>query len=123
MEPRRRDDQRADAARARQARSDAAADGARALLDAFRGYGAAIGLAFQIADDILDAEGDEAAMGKRVAKDAGRNKGTLVGALGLDAARALRDQLAQQAVDALAPFGARGDVLAQAARFTAQRAH
>jgi len=86
-------------------------------------YGRALGQAFQIADDILDAEGDEAAMGKRVAKDAGRNKGTLVGALGLDAARALRDDLAQQAVDALAPFGARGAILAQAARFTAQRAH
>jgi len=86
-------------------------------------YGRALGQAFQIADDILDAEGDEAAMGKRVAKDAGRNKGTLVGALGLAAARALRDDLAQQAVDALAPFGARGGVLAAAARFTAQRAH
>jgi farnesyl diphosphate synthase len=86
-------------------------------------YGRALGQAFQIADDILDAEGDEAAMGKRVAKDAGRNKGTLVGALGLGAARALRDALAQQAVDALAPFGARGAVLAQAALFTAQRAH
>jgi farnesyl diphosphate synthase len=86
-------------------------------------YGQALGAAFQIADDILDAEGDEAAMGKRVAKDAGRNKGTLVGALGIEAARKLRDCLAQQAVDALAPFGACADVLAQAALFTARRAH
>jgi farnesyl diphosphate synthase len=85
--------------------------------------GQALGAAFQIADDILDAEGDEAAMGKRVAKDAGRNKGTLVAVLGMEAARKLRDVLAQQAVDALAPFGARADVLAQAALFTAQRAH
>ncbi len=90
---------------------------------ALASYGRALGQAFQIADDILDAEGDEAQMGKRVAKDAGRNKGTLVGALGLPEARALRDALAQQAVDALAPFGARADILAQAARFTAQRAH
>jgi farnesyl diphosphate synthase len=86
-------------------------------------YGDALGAAFQIADDILDAEGDEAAMGKRVAKDAGRNKGTLVGALGIEDARTLRDSLAQQAVDALSPFGARANVLAQAARFTARRAH
>ena len=86
-------------------------------------YGQALGAAFQIADDILDAEGDEAAMGKRVAKDAGRNKGTLVGALGIEAARTLRDALARQAVNALAPFGARADVLAEAARFTARRAH
>jgi farnesyl diphosphate synthase len=85
--------------------------------------GQALGAAFQIADDILDAEGDEAAMGKRVAKDAGRNKGTLVAVLGMEAARKLRDVLAQQAVDALAPFGARADVMAQAALFTAQRAH
>lgn len=92
----------------------------RAALSA---YGAALGAAFQIADDILDAEGDEAAMGKRVAKDAGRNKGTLVAVLGMEAARKLRDELAQQAVDALAPFGARAEVLAQAALFTARRAH
>ena len=97
-----------------------AAEDERAALVA---YGAALGAAFQIADDILDAEGDEAAMGKRVAKDAGRNKGTLVGALGIEDARKLRDSLAQQAVDALSPFGARANVLAQAARFTARRAH
>ncbi len=85
-------------------------------------YGRALGAAFQIADDILDAEGDEAAMGKRVAKDAGRNKGTLVAILGLDAARALRDRLAEEAVQALAPFGAKASTLIAAARFTASRA-
>lgn len=90
---------------------------------ALAAYGQALGAAFQIADDILDAEGDEAAMGKRVAKDAGRNKGTLVAVLGMEAARKLRDGLAQQAVDALAPFGPRANVLAQAALFTAHRAH
>ncbi len=86
-------------------------------------YGRALGAAFQIADDILDAEGDEAKMGKRVAKDADRNKGTLIASLGLEGARALRDQLADEATAALALFGERGSVLAQAARFTAQRAH
>ncbi len=89
---------------------------------ALREYGRALGAAFQIADDILDAEGDEAAMGKRVAKDAGRNKGTLVGMLGLEAARALRNQLAEEAVTALARFGDKASVLAAAARFTASRA-
>ena len=85
-------------------------------------YGRALGAAFQIADDILDAEGNEAAMGKRVAKDAGRNKGTLVGMLGLEAARALRDELAEEAVNALARFGEKAEVLVAAARFTASRA-
>lgn len=85
-------------------------------------YGRALGAAFQIADDILDAEGDEAAMGKRVAKDAGRNKGTLVSVLGLEAARALRDELAEEAVNALARFGQKANVLVEAARFTASRA-
>ncbi len=85
-------------------------------------YGRALGAAFQIADDILDAEGDEAAMGKRVAKDAGRNKGTLVGILGLEAARALRDELAEEAVSALGRFGDKAGVLVAAARFTASRA-
>ncbi|MBV9065657.1 MAG: polyprenyl synthetase family protein [Methylobacteriaceae bacterium] len=86
-------------------------------------YGAALGAAFQIADDILDEEGDEAALGKRAGKDAGRNKATLVAALGLDAARKRRDMLAQQAIAALKDggFGARGAVLAEAAHFTVER--
>lgn len=98
------------------------AQASQADRDALSEYGRALGAAFQIADDILDAEGDEAAMGKRVAKDAGRNKGTLVGILGLEAARALRDELAEEAVAALARFGAKANVLTAAARFTASRA-
>lgn len=88
---------------------------------ALAAYGRALGACFQVADDILDAEGDEAALGKRAGKDAGRNKATLVAALGLDAARARRDTLAIEAIEALAPFGAKADVLAEAARFTAAR--
>jgi farnesyl diphosphate synthase len=86
-------------------------------------YGRALGACFQVADDILDAEGDEAALGKRAGKDAGRNKATLVAALGLDAARERRDTLAIEAIEALSAggFGARADVLAEAARFTAAR--
>jgi farnesyl diphosphate synthase len=86
-------------------------------------FGRALGACFQIADDILDAEGDEAALGKRAGKDAGRNKATLVAALGLDAARERRDTLAIEAIEALEAggFGARGEILAEAARFTAAR--
>ncbi len=90
-------------------------------LDAIIAYSTALGAAFQVADDILDAEGDEAAMGKRVAKDAGRNKATLVSLLGLDEAQRLRDGLADQAIAALKPFGQRATILADAARFTVAR--
>jgi farnesyl diphosphate synthase len=82
-----------------------------------------LGAAFQIADDILDAEGDTAALGKRAGKDAERGKATLVGLLGLDAARARCDQLVNDAVVALRDTGL-GDatgVLAEAAHFVAAR--
>ena len=86
-------------------------------------YGAALGAAFQVADDILDAEGDEQALGKRAGKDADRNKATLVAVLGLDEARRRRDALAQEAIQALADggFGDKACVLAEAARFTVSR--
>jgi farnesyl diphosphate synthase len=86
-------------------------------------YGAALGAAFQIADDILDAEGDSAALGKRAGKDAGRGKATLVGLLGIEAARARRDALVEEAIAALAATGrgAATDALAEAARFVAAR--
>ena len=86
-------------------------------------YGRSIGAAFQIADDILDAEGDAATLGKRVRKDAARNKATLVGALGLEGARrelARLVEAAESAVDA-AGVGAAGDVLRATARFIATR--
>jgi farnesyl diphosphate synthase len=86
-------------------------------------YGRAIGAAFQIADDILDVESDAATLGKRTGKDAGQNKGTLVGALGLDRARRALDRLVDEAmagVDA-AGVGAKGDILRATARFVAMR--
>ncbi|MBG0798639.1 polyprenyl synthetase family protein [Methylocystis sp. L43] len=86
-------------------------------------YGEALGAAFQIADDILDAEGDSAALGKRAGKDAERGKATLVGLLGLDAARARRDALVAEATAALREtgLGEGTDILAEAARFVAAR--
>jgi len=90
--------------------------------DALRRYGTALGAAFQVADDILDTESDAATLGKAAGKDAGRNKATLVAALGLDVAKQRRDALADDAVTALAIFPvARAANLAEAARFTAQR--
>ena len=85
--------------------------------------GGALGAAFQIADDILDAEGDEAKLGKRAGKDAARNKATYVSAFGLDHAKAARDRLVAQAEAAVdeAGLGARGDVLRAAALFIAAR--
>ena len=90
---------------------------------ALRRYGRALGAAFQIADDILDTESDAATLGKAAGKDAGRNKGTLVSALGLEAAKARRDALSAEARAALDSLGAgyRTGLLAEAARFTVER--
>ena len=90
---------------------------------ALTAYGRALGAAFQIADDILDAEGAAEQLGKRAGKDAERNKATLVSALGLDEAKRLRDDLAEQAEAALSRFGEAAEALRQAARFTAARNH
>ena len=90
---------------------------------ALSAYGRAIGAAFQIADDILDAEGDAATLGKRAGKDAGRNKATLVGALGVEGARRELARLVDEAASAVdaAGVGAAGDVLRATARFIATR--
>ncbi len=86
-------------------------------------YGRALGAAFQVADDILDTESDAATLGKAAGKDAGRNKGTLVSALGLDAAKLRRDALAAEAEAALRTLGSgiATEFLAEAARFTVER--
>jgi farnesyl diphosphate synthase len=84
-------------------------------------YGAAVGQAFQIADDLLDAEGDSRTTGKTVGKDAAAGKATLVAALGVPAARARLAALITQADAALSPFGPKADTLRAAARFIAER--
>jgi farnesyl diphosphate synthase len=86
-----------------------------------RRYATALGLAFQIADDILDATGTEAATGKRVGKDAGAGKATFVSLLGLAGARARAAALVAEAEAALAPYGAAAETLKEAARFVIAR--
>ena len=93
------------------------------VLAALADYGAAIGAAFQVADDLLDAEADTVTLGKRAGKDAEQGKATLVAALGLDGARrelaALVDK-AKAAIDA-AKLGETGDGLRATAEFVATR--
>jgi farnesyl diphosphate synthase len=84
-------------------------------------YGAAVGEAFQIADDLLDVEGDPALVGKQTGKDAVAGKATMVGILGTDGAKARLRKLVAQAEEALAPFGAKANVLLAGAKFVAER--
>ena len=78
-------------------------------------YAAAVGLAFQVVDDILDVTADTATLGKTAGKDAANDKPTYVSLLGLDAARELAAQLRTDAHEALAGFGARAGRLAELA--------
>ena len=84
-------------------------------------YGSALGEAFQIADDLLDLEGDPATVGKATGKDAAAHKATLVGVLGPAAAKRRLESLVGDAQAALGSFGANADVLRAAARFVATR--
>ena len=86
-----------------------------------RHYAAALGLAFQIADDILDVTGDEARTGKRVGKDAGLGKATFVSLLGLEGAKARAAALVTEAEAALAGYGKGAANLIAAARFVIAR--
>jgi farnesyl diphosphate synthase len=89
--------------------------------DAVNRYGQVIGQAFQIADDLLDVEGDTATLGKAAGKDAAHGKATLVDLLGIAGARARLAQLVKDAESALAPFGAGAAILKDAAHFVAER--
>jgi farnesyl diphosphate synthase len=84
-------------------------------------FGRALGEAFQIADDLLDVEGDAAALGKPAGADAALNKTTFVTQLGVDGAKKRLRDLIASADAALATFGEKGDVLRAAARFVAER--
>ena len=84
-------------------------------------YGSALGQAFQIADDLLDVEGDVATLGKATGKDAALGKATLVNVLGVPEARARLETLIGDAEATLAPFGDAARWLKAAARFVAER--
>jgi geranylgeranyl diphosphate synthase type II len=86
-------------------------------------YGRAFGLAFQIADDILDAEGDEAMLGKRVGKDADRGKLTFPTIVGLEPSRQRAWALASEATAAVAALGQPAAELARLARWIVSRNH
>ncbi len=86
-----------------------------------RHYSAALGLAFQIADDLLDVEGDAAQAGKRLGKDAAAGKATFVSLFGVSGARARAEALVQQAEAALDMYGDEARALREAARFAISR--
>jgi farnesyl diphosphate synthase len=88
-----------------------------------RGYAHAVGLAFQIADDLLDVEGEEAKTGKRVGKDGAAGKETFVSLLGIERARQQATMLVAQANDHLQAFGAEADLLRAIADFAIRRDH
>lgn len=97
------------------------ADADPAIRSALVRYGTALGAAFQIADDLLDAEGDSAAMGKAAGKDAAAGKSTFVTVLGIEGARTRLAELERQAAAALAPLGSAAGVLIEAIAFVSKR--
>jgi farnesyl diphosphate synthase len=92
-----------------------------AELGALDAYANAIGLAFQVVDDVLDATADSATLGKTAGKDAAANKPTYVSILGLEPSRALAEKLRREAHDALAPFGHNAQRLRELADLIVQR--
>lgn len=92
-------------------------------LDALTTYGNRLGLVFQITDDLLDATGEESAMGKRVGKDSGRGKLTYPSLLGIDESRELARRLIGESMAALEVFGESASALKSLAQFVLERDH
>jgi len=86
-------------------------------------YAAAVGLAFQVRDDILDVEGESAVIGKTAGKDAAADKPTFPSIIGLEASRTRLAELTTTALQAIAPFGGRGVLLEELAHYAANRTH
>jgi farnesyl diphosphate synthase len=89
----------------------------------YRGYARNIGLAFQIADDLIDYSGDEATAGKRTGQDANAGKATFVSLLGEERARQQADLLVNQAIEHLSGHGSEADLLRAIGRFAIERNH
>jgi farnesyl diphosphate synthase len=103
--------------------AECGAPGARAL-QALQNYGAAMGLAFQVVDDILDVTADSTTLGKTAGKDADNNKPTYVSLMGLQASQAYAQQLLGQALHALDTSGlAHTEALRALANMVVNRAH
>ncbi len=100
-----------------------AADTTDDMLEALDRYAHAVGLAFQVRDDILDVEGESAVIGKTAGKDAAADKPTFPSIIGLDASRARLDELTGIALEAIAPLGDRGALLERLALYAARRHH
>lgn len=92
-------------------------------LEALRRYGHAVGLAFQIHDDVLDVAGDTATLGKTQGADAARGKPTYPSALGLEEARRLAQMRADEAIEALSALPGETDLLRAIARYCVERDH
>jgi geranylgeranyl pyrophosphate synthase len=97
------------------------ADASPAQRSALEEYGRNLGLAFQIADDLLDVEGTEAAVGKRIGKDSHRGKLTFPGLLGAAESRRRAERFIDEACKALAPFAAAAERLEALARYVLER--
>jgi geranylgeranyl diphosphate synthase type II len=98
-----------------------AAGGTSAQVEAIRTYGKAAGLAFQVADDILNVEGDPAVMGKAVGTDRLRRKNSYPHLLGLEKSREFAQNLVREAIEALAGFDSKADALRAIARYIIER--
>ncbi|SMF01145.1 geranylgeranyl diphosphate synthase, type II [Alteromonadaceae bacterium Bs31] len=96
-------------------------DATQTQLQALADYSDAIGLAFQVQDDILDVTADTATLGKAQGADIEKNKPTYVSLLGLEGARAKTEDLLQQALDSLTMFGQKADYLRDIARYIVTR--
>lgn len=94
---------------------------APAAREALRTYADKVGLAFQIADDLLDHEGDAAALGKAVGKDAAAGKATFVSLLGPEEAHRRAGRLTHEAIEALEMFGVKADLFREAAHYIVSR--